>query len=141
MSKYLEHAKELRRIEEPHYNCCQAVTVSFAKECGMSEEQAYALGAHFGRGMGRASACGAITGGLMVLGMLGHGDKETLNEYYRILRANHQGCLDCADLLKINKETGGDKKQHCDGMVFECVELVEKLAGLTGKEPGDAAAF
>ena len=77
MSKYLERAKQVRKIEEPHYNCCQAVTVPFAKECGMSEEHAYALGAHFGRGMGRASACGAITGGLMVLGMLGHGDKET----------------------------------------------------------------
>ena len=110
MSKYLDRAKEVRKIEEPHYNCCQAVLVSFAKECGMSEEQAYALGAHFGSGMGRASACGAITGGLMVLGMLGHGDRETLNEYYRALRANHRGCLDCADLLKINKETGGNKK-------------------------------
>ena len=84
--------------------------------------------------MGRASACGAITGGLMVLGMLGHGDKKTLNEYYSILRANHQGCLDCADLLKINKEKGGNKKQHCDGMVFECVELAAKLSGL---ESGD----
>lgn len=134
MSEYLERAKEVRKIEEPHYNCCQGVLAAFAEECGISEEQAYALGAHFGAGMGRASACGAITGGLMVLGMLGHGDKKTLNEYYSILRANHQGCLDCADLLKINKEKGGNKKQHCDGMVFECVELAAKLSGL---ESGD----
>ena len=130
MSKYLERTEELRKIENPHYNCCQAVTVPFAKECGMSEEQAYALAAHFGGGMGRASACGAIVGGLMVMGMLGHGDIETRNEYYRILRANHRGCLDCAELLKMNKEAGGDKKQHCDGMVFECVALAEKLSGL-----------
>ena len=134
MSEYLERAKEVRKIEEPHYNCCQGVLAAFAEECGISEEQAYALGAHFGAGMGRASACGAITGGLMVLGMLGHGDKKTLNEYYSILWANHQGCLDCADLLKINKEKGGNKKQHCDGMVFECVELAAKLSGL---ESGD----
>ena len=134
MSEYLERAKEVRKLEEPHYNCCQGVLAAFAEECGISEEQAYALGAHFGAGMGRASACGAITGGLMVLGMLGPGDKKTLNEYYSILRANHQGCLDCADLLKINKEKGGNKKQHCDGMVFECVELAAKLSGL---ETGD----
>ncbi len=134
MSEYLERAKEVRKLEDPHYNCCQGVLAAFAEECGISEEQAYALGAHFGAGMGRASACGAITGGLMVLGMLGHGDKKTLNEYYSILRANHQGCLDCADLLKINKEKGGNKKQHCDGMVFECVELAAKLSGL---ESGD----
>ena len=130
MSEYLERAKEVRKLEDPHYNCCQGVLAAFAKECGISEEQAYALGAHFGGGMGRASACGAITGGLMVLGMLGHGDKKTLNEYYSILRANHQGCLDCADLLKINKEKGGNKNQHCDGMAFECVELAAKLSGL-----------
>ena len=134
MSEYLERAKEVRKLEDPHYNCCQGVLAAFAEECGISEEQAYALGAHFGAGMGRASACGAITGGLMVLGMLRHGDKKTLNEYYSILRANHQGCLDCADLLKINKEKGGNKKQHCDGMVFECVELAAKLSGL---ESGD----
>ena len=134
MSEYLERAKEVRKLEDPHYNCCQGVLAAFAKECGISEEQAYALGAHFGGGMGRASACGAITGGLMVLGMLGHGDKKTLNEYYSILSAHHQGCLDCAVLLKINKEKGGNKKQHCDGMVFECVELAAKLSGL---ESGD----
>ena len=64
----------------------------------------------------------------MALGMLGAGDAGTRNEYYRILRENHQGCLDCADLLRINKEKGGEKKPHCDGMVYECVALVEELA-------------
>ena len=128
MSKYVDHARKLRAIEQPHYNCCQSVIVCFAEDCGITQEQAYALGAQFGGGMGRASACGAIIGGLMALGMLGAGDAGTRNEYYRILRENHQGCLDCADLLRINKEKGGEKKPHCDGMVYECVALVEELA-------------
>ena len=76
MSKYLDRAKEVRKIEEPHYNCCQAVLVSFAKECGMSEEQAYALGAHFGSGMGRASACGARADGSGNARAWGQGDPE-----------------------------------------------------------------
>ena len=42
MSEYLERAKEVRKLEDPHYNCCQGVLAAFAKECGISEEQAYA---------------------------------------------------------------------------------------------------
>ena len=133
MSEYLERAKEVRKLEEPHYNCCQGVLAAFAKECGISEEQAYALGAHFGGGMGRASACGAITGGLVVLGLFGIDDPSG---YYQALRESHDGMLDCADLLKRNKETGGEKKPHCDALVYECVSLVEKILKDQGKIPG-----
>ena len=35
--------------------------------------------------------------------------------------------LDCADLVKRNKEMGREKKPHCDALVFECVSLVEKI--------------
>ena len=41
MSKYIEKAKELRAITDVHYNCAQSVLVPFAKEMGMTEEQAY----------------------------------------------------------------------------------------------------
>ena len=43
--------------------------------------------------------------------------------------------LDCADLLRRNKELGGEKKPHCDGLVFECVSLVEKILREQGKLP------
>ena len=128
MSVYVDHAKKLRAVTDPHYNCCQSVIVCFAKDAGLTEEKAFALASHFGGGMFRASACGAITGGLMALGLLGAGDRDTLNEYYRILRERHDGYLDCADLLRVNKERGGEKKPHCDAMVYECTALVEQLA-------------
>ena len=56
MSKYIEKAKELRAITDVHYNCAQSVLVPFAKEMGMTEEQAYNLGYNFGAGMKRGSA-------------------------------------------------------------------------------------
>ena len=37
----------------------------------MSDELALAIGQNFGRGMKCGETCGAITGGLMVLGALG----------------------------------------------------------------------
>ncbi len=127
MSKYLERAKELRAIIEPHYNCGQSVVVPFARDAGLSEEQAVAICSNFGGGLKRASACGAITGGLVVLGLFGIDDPAVIGQYYKTLRDNHEGMLDCADLLRRNKELGGEKKPHCDALVYECVDLLEEI--------------
>lgn len=127
MSKYLDRAKELRAIVTPHYNCAQSVLLPFAAEAGFSEEQAMKIAVNFGAGMKRASVCGAITGGLMALGMLGIDDAQTIGEYHKRLRDNHSNYLDCADLLRVNKEQGREKKPHCDDMVYECVMLVEEI--------------
>ena len=130
MSKYLERARELRAITEPHYNCGQSVVISFAQDAGLTDEQALGICANFGGGLKRGSACGAITGGLVVLGLFGI---DNPSEYYQALRESHDGMLDCADLLKRNKEMGGEKKPHCDALVFECVSLVEKILREQGK--------
>ncbi|MGN0970551.1 MAG: C-GCAxxG-C-C family protein [Aristaeellaceae bacterium] len=133
MSKYMDRARELRAIVTPHYNCAQAVLLPFAPDAGVSEEQAYKLAANFGAGMKMASVCGAITGGLMALGLYGLEDPKTIGEYYRRLKESHDGLLDCASLLRVNREQGREKKPHCDDMVFECVALVEALLRENGK--------
>lgn len=130
MSKYLEKAKELRAIVSPHYNCGQSVVLPFAAEAGLTEAQALGICANFGGGLKRGAACGAITGGLVVLGLFGIDDPA---EYYRALRASHDGMLECAELLRRNQELGGERKPHCDAMVFECVSLVEALLRKNGK--------
>lgn len=127
MSKYLDRAKELRAITEIHYNCAQSVIIPFAADAGITEDAAMKVSSNFGSGMKRASVCGAITGGLMVLGLFGVDDAKTVGAYYSKLKEHHEGCLDCADLLRINKQTGQEKKIHCDNMVYECVELVEEI--------------
>ena len=130
VSKYLERAKELRAIVTPHYNCGQSVVIPFSEDAGLSEEQARAICANFGGGLKRGAACGAITGGLVVLGLFGIDDPA---EYYRLLRERHEGLLDCAELLRRNRELGGEKKPHCDAMVYECVNLAEQLLRSRGK--------
>ena len=119
--------KALRNDPEVHYNCAQAVVCAFAQDCGITEEQAKAVGANFGSGMKMAATCGAVTGGLMVLGLMGVEDGPSVAGFQRAIRDNHSGCLNCADLLRMNKEKGGEKKPHCDAMVYESVELVEKI--------------
>ena len=130
MSKYLEKAKELRAIVTHHYNCGQSVVLPFAAEAGLTEAQALGICANFGGGLKRGAACGAITGGLVVLGLFGIDNPA---EYYQALRTSHDGMLECAELLRRNQELGGERKPHCDAMVFECVRLVEQLLRENGK--------
>lgn len=120
---YMEKTRALRADTTVHYNCAQAVLVPFAAEMGLTEQQAYALGAHFGAGMRHGSTCGAITGALMVLGMMGY-DEAAAAEILRNVRQGH-GALDCATLLRTSHEAGIPRKPHCDGMVFELVQAVE----------------
>lgn len=121
----LEHAKQLRNITDKHYNCAQSVLVPFSGEMGMSQEQAYNLGAHFGAGMRHSSTCGALSGALMVLGAMGYGEQEA----QALLRAFREknGCTDCAHLLAGAKERGEEKKPHCDRLVCECVQALLEL--------------
>ena len=132
-SKYLARARDLRASTTIHYNCGQSVILPFAGDMGLTEEQAMGICANFGGGLKRASACGAITAGIIVLGVFGIEPAE----YYQALRANHDGMLDCADLLRRNKELGREKKPHCDGLVFECVSLVERILREHGKLPAE----
>lgn len=133
MSKYFDRAAELRAIVTPHYNCAQSVLLPFAEEAGLSQELAYQISANFGAGMKMAGTCGAITGGLMALGLYGVDDGPTVGAYFKRLRDNHQGYMNCADLLRLNREQGGEKKPHCDDMVYECVALVEEILREKGK--------
>ena len=127
MGRFLDKAKELRANTEIHYNCTQAVLIPFAEVCGISEAAAVQLGANFGGGMKMGSVCGVVTGGLMVLGLAGVDDVKTVNAFCRKIRNNHDGTLMCSELLRMNAERGGEKKPHCDAMVYEAVELLEEI--------------
>ncbi len=54
---------------ENGYMCSQAVFAAFAEQFGVTEKQAFQIGACFGGGMCKGEVCGACTGALMVLGM------------------------------------------------------------------------
>lgn len=121
----MEKTRALRAETAVHYNCCQSVVVPFAKEMGLTEEQAYALGTHFAAGLRQGSVCGAMSGALMVLGALGY-DEDTANALIRKFREDH-GATDCATLLKTSRERGEVKKVHCDGLVFYVISALEEI--------------
>lgn len=121
----LERVYALRGDTAIHYNCCQSLLIPFAEECGMDEATACRLGAHFGGGMRMGSVCGAVTGALMVLGGAGCDDEARKTLVHEFQCKN--GCLDCAGLLKQAVARGEERKAHCDRMIDDCVELLERL--------------
>ena len=127
MSKEMDRAVELRSRTDIHYNCAQTVLCAFADTLGMTEEEAFKLGSHFGGGMKMGATCGVITSGLMILGMAGKGEVAVAKQYVDGFRERHNGVLNCAELLRINAEKGGTRKPHCDGMVYEAITALEEM--------------
>ena len=73
------------------------------------------------------SGCGAITGALMVLGTKGVISPAAVGEFRRRMAQKHNGMTDCAELLKANAQQGGNKKTHCDNMIYEAIELLDEM--------------
>ena len=127
MTEMMERSHALRDDTTTHYNCAQAVFITFAEKKGLSSAQAQAITANFGSGMRAGLTCGAITGGLMALGLYDAGDAEASTEFMRRMKSLHGGLSDCRDLLREEVHSPAEKKPHCDGMVYEAVEIVEEM--------------
>ncbi len=133
MSKYLERAKEIRAIELPHHNCAQSVLMSFTQSLKLDDETAYKIAVAFGGGMKSGITCGVIVGGLMTLGLFDVDDMETTQKVINDFKTRHNQMIDCKDLLKANAAAGGQKKPHCDALVYEMVQYVEEILKEKGK--------
>lgn len=135
------------------FSCSQAVFAAFADPSGVDRDTALKVSAGFGGGMGRLGlTCGAVTGGIMAIGMK-HGavsgqDREAKETTHRVVRefvarfkARHE-CLSCKDLLGCDLNTPEGQEQFkqrnlhataCPAFVRSAAELlVELLPGQAG---------
>lgn len=63
----------------------------------------------------------------MVLGAKGIDDPAKINQFRKTIANNHEGNINCVDLLRANAAKGGDKKTHCDCMIKEAIELIDSM--------------
>lgn len=133
MSKYITRAKELRTSITPHYNCGQSVLLPFALDLGIPAELTLRFASNFGGGMKTGALCGAIAGGVTALALYGLDTPEDTAAYYERVRALHPEAVDCKPLLALNAERGNEKKPFCDGLVYECITIVEDMLREAGK--------
>ena len=137
MSKYADLAMERRGRFTPEgrpaWNCCQAVVSVFAQDAGYDEDTSMKAATYFRGGMQTGAVCGAVTGSLLALGLAGVDDPQAANSLIRKVRENHNGMIDCRDLLRANVEKGGEKMPHCNAMIRECIGYVEEILREKGK--------
>lgn len=127
-------------------NCAQAVLGAYADRLGLDPDTACRVACPFGGGMRTADTCGAVSGALMVLGLM-YGpsrcdDKEARNqacekaaELQRQFR-HRLGTTVCRDLLgcDISTEDGLRQarerelfKRTCPEFVKSATEILEQL--------------
>lgn len=129
------------------YNCAQSVLLSFAEDLKFSKELAQKLAAGFGGGMGKQQeTCGAVTGAIMVLGLL---KGEDVNNNDELKSTSYAAVKDltrdfvavynttsCRDLIgcDLNTPEGAAKfkeekimEKTCAGCVEKAVQIVEQL--------------
>ena len=121
------------------YNCAQSVLLSFADDLKFSKELAQKMAAGFGGGMGKQQeTCGAVTGAIMVLGLL-KGEEVNNNDE---LKASSYGAVKdlirdfvaeykttkCRDLIgcDLNTPEGSAKFEEEKIMENICADCVEK---------------
>ena len=128
------------------YNCAQAVAVAFCDVTGLEPKFAARMASSFGGGMGRMrEVCGAVSGMLMVAGLLyGYDDEKddkTKKELYKIVQnmasqfREAKGSIICRELLK-NPPSNPDpsprtaeyyKQRPCAAMVLEAGQILDRF--------------
>ena len=103
----MDYQEKATKLHESGCNCCQSVIMCCAEQFGLTEQQAYALGAFFGAGMRSGEVCGAVSGALMGLG-LQYGDENNRQcgksqEFLRAFKAEH-GSILCRELVEKNQK-------------------------------------
>ena len=107
----MDHSIHAAELFLQGYNCAQAVAVAFSDVTGIDKELSSRLACSFGGGMGRMrEVCGAVSGMLMVVGVLyGYAEPEegeikkahyTLVQELAAKFRQEAGSIICREILK-----------------------------------------
>jgi C_GCAxxG_C_C family probable redox protein len=125
------------------FNCSQAVFSAYASQLGIADETALKLASPFGGGVAhQGDVCGAVSGGLMALG-LGRGSAtvDQKDETYRLAEEfiqrfqERHGSILCRELIGHDISTLAGLKNAREQKVFNtiCPGLVKDAAGLVAE--------
>lgn len=119
----MTHREKAEELFLAGYNCAQAVFCAYCDVTGLEHDVAKRIASSFGGGMGKLrEACGAVTAGFAVLGML-YGDYDVTDnklksEHYARVRA----------LAESFKEQFG---------TINCESLIQGIANAKGTDPAE----
>ena len=141
----MTHAEKAYAAFKSGYNCAQAVAVAFCDVTGLTESRAARMASPFGGGMGRMrEVCGAVSGMLMVLGILyGYDDPQADTvkmQLYTEVQAlaedfkKESGSIICRELLENPPSDPNPSPRTaeyyamrpCEQMVYTAARLMEE---------------
>ena len=135
----MERSEKARDLFLSGYNCAQSVLLSFADDMKFSKELAQKMAAGFGGGMGKQQeTCGAVTGAIMVLGLLKgehvNNNDELKSESYGSVKelskmfVSEFKSTKCRDLIGCDLNTPEGAARFKDEKIMEtvCADCVKK---------------
>lgn len=137
--------EEIKTLFMQGIDCSQVVAGAFAGKMGMTKEQARKVSSCFGGGMMCGETCGAVTGALMVIGMVyGHsieGDQAQkgimaakTGEFKGLFGEKYASCM-CRELLGHDISKPGEMEKILEkGLMFDfCPRVVEDTIDILEK--------
>ncbi|MEN8203269.1 MAG: C-GCAxxG-C-C family protein [Bacteroidota bacterium] len=135
----MERSEQARELFLSGYNCAQSVVLSFADDLKYSKELVQKMASGFGGGMGKQQeTCGAVTGAIMVLGIMKgetvNNNEELKSEVYgavkelsRKFKAEFR-TTNCMDLIGCDLNTPEGAAKFKDELIMEttCADCVKK---------------
>ena len=138
--------EEIKRLFEQGIDCSQVVAGEFASQTGSDRDKLRKMAACFGGGMFCGETCGAVTGALMVIGLVyGHSqegdvkqkEKMTakLGEFKEQFGEKYSSCL-CRELLGHDVSKPGEFEKaaeeglllnFCPKVVDDTIQILEKI--------------
>ena len=141
----MNHSQLAHEYHMKGYNCSQSLLAAFSDVTGLSETESLSVSGCFGRGAGSGELCGAISGAIMVLGMLTPVDTNApVNSKLRAVAQGREflrcfsqrfGAVRCETLLPMEL-TADDRApaakelgitDHCAILAATAAEIVEEM--------------
>ena len=141
----MDHALQAAELFLSGYNCAQSVVVAFCDRTGLQPDFAARMASSFGGGMGRMrEVCGAVSGMLMVLGLLyGYdvpGDDVVKKRQYQTVQdlcarfREEKGSIICREILKNPPSDPNPSprtaeyyaKRPCAAMVYTAARILDE---------------
>lgn len=136
---------DVDRLFDMGFDCSQIVFGEFAERFGLKKEDAYRIAGCFGIGMAQDGVCGAVSGGMMALGLAFGNDtpgdfskkdalfkmRDELVKEFKIRNAD----VNCPELLGQKVHTLEDLMltrptgiyRDCPKYCIDVIEIVEKM--------------
>lgn len=124
-------------------NCAQSVIGTYANDFNLEKDMAFSMSTAFGGGMGHSgSICGALSGGLMVLGLKCDANQFDKEKTYALTRhlmdefVKRNGTRDCEELIGVDLTTEEGKKKFkeenikkniCEKCIKDVIDIIEEI--------------